>query len=296
MLAPQFQKFANSYDQATPIQSEVALSLAQQIRAFANDGHQQEVWADIGCGTGKLSQAVLQQVLQENNMSRGMLNTPFVRHNGYWAYAIRPYLATLIGVDNSQNMLDIWQNNCQNLVKNLTPCMGVLHTPLSDNHLRSPNFVPMLTNMQNLPFADNAVDVVMSSFALHWATPKVILELGRVVKKGGYLYLAIPVAGSFRQVSERFPQLPIYPFLPSQDWQLAIEQLIQQRQGKVQFFDERSFHHTYPNLKTLLAELKQMGGAVSGQSAMSPSVLRQYLNNPLPIDLDYQILMVGVAL
>ena len=136
----------------------------------------------------------------------------------------------------------------------------------------------------------------MSSFALHWVTPKVISEFGRVLKKGGQIFLAIPVNGSFYQVSQRFPKLPIFDFLPSTNWLQAIYQLIQQRDGELRFVDERAFCHTYPNIRTLLAELKQMGGAVSGKNAIDTPTMRRYLADNQPIDLDYRILLVGLTL
>lgn len=259
-ISAKFDQHASGYDKATPIQTDVAWDLARQILStqplLPAPWLTKPCWADIGCGTGKLSQAVMTTFLQADKA------LPFV---------------TLYGVDNSQAMLTIWQNNCQHGSDN-----GVFH--------------PVLANMQQLPFADQSLDGVISSFALHWANPSIMAELGRVVKRGGSVYLAIPVEGSFSQVRQRFAALPIFPFLPSGDWQQAIEQLIAQRQGQWLFLQERAFSHLYPNLKTLLTELKNMGGAVSGQSAIKPSLLRQYLSDIAPIYLDYQVLLVGMTL
>lgn len=258
-LINQFNQYSQSYDKATPIQSDVAFFLAEQISALL-DAKDYQTWLDVGCGTGKLSQAVLHQISHQGVPPMPSFET-----------------IKLIGVDTSQAMLNLWQKNCQ--LSNQTI------------HLK-----PVVADMTALPFADKSVDLVMSSFALHWTTSQVVFELGRVLNKGGFMFLAIPVKGSFRQVSERFPKLPIYPFLASDDWQQAINQLIKTRNGKLVFFDERSFRHSYPNLKILLNQLKQMGGAVSGQSPVSLSVLRQYLQDNSPVDLDYQMLMIGVQL
>lgn len=259
-ISAKFDQRASGYDKATPIQTDVAWLLAQQILTTQPLLHEYSLatpcWADIGCGTGKLSQAVMATFLAADK---------------------KLPMTTLYGVDNSQAMLTIWQNHCQHCSDNLT-------------------FHPVFADMQQLPFADCSLTGLMSSFALHWANPSIIAELGRVVKKGGRVYLAIPVKGSFGQVSERFPALPIFPFLPSDDWQQAIGQLIAQRQGELLFLQERNFSHLYPNLKTLLTELKHMGGAVSGQAAMQPKLLRQYLSDVAPIYLDYQLLLVGFTL
>lgn len=283
-VRPKFQQHSHTYDQATPIQKAVALFLAEQIFDDLPNNHGQN-WADIGCGTGKLSQAVLSKFLEKQNL-------PF---------------SQLFGVDNSQNMLNRWQKNCS--ISNSEFCRGVSHTPnlkffqrayaispYIKNNLIYPKFIPILADMNQLPFADNAIDVLISSFALHWSTPTVIQELGRVVKNGGFVYLAIPVKGSFSQVQKRFSQLPIYPFLPSDDWKKAINALIKQRHGRGYFFEERQFSYNYPNLTTLLHELKHMGGSVSTQSPIATATLRQYLQDKTPIALDYQVLLVGIAL
>lgn len=282
-----FDQQAETYDKATPIQSDVAFFLAQvlakQIWAFNHQADKQ-IWLDVGCGTGKLSQAVLNEFLNTLNRNTTQ-NLPF---------------SQLIGLDNSQAMLQLWQAYCigyfEKTLNELiqTATKHSVKNKLKQNPSLPPSFQPILADMTALPFADNSMDVVISSFALHWTTPQVIAELGRVVKKGGFLGLAIPVKGSFSQVKARFPELPIYPFLPSNDWKTAIFELIEQRHGRLCFFDERQFSHTYPNLKTLLHELKQMGGAVSGQSPIKPSVLRQYLQDNSPIELDYQLLIVGM--
>ena len=52
-------------------------------------------------------------------------------------------------------------------------------------------------------------------FALHWTSPSVIAELGRIVKPKVGLHLAIPVAGSFYEVRQRFPKLPVLIFTQS---------------------------------------------------------------------------------
>lgn len=256
-----FDQHANQYDQATPIQTDVALFLAQKMvvsERFAQAGSKNNpCWADIGCGTGKLSQAVITKFLASDK------SLPFT---------------TLYGVDNSPAMLTLWQDNCQNFSKNLL------------------NFQAIAANMQQLPFADKSLAGLMSSFALHWTDPSVIAELGRVVQQQGSLYLAIPVKGSFSQVRQRFPALPIFPFLCSSDWQHAIMDLVEKRQGDLHFLQVRGFNYLYPNLKVLLQELKSMGGAVSGQASMKPSQLRQYLNDKTPIQLDYQMLLVGLTL
>lgn len=151
--------------------------------------------------------------------------------------------------------------------------------------------------MTKIPLASNSVDRLISSFALHWVSPNVLAELIRVTKTGGQIHLAIPVSGSLGAVQQRFPKLPIFPFLSVEDWLTAIEKILQSRNGQWLYNEEQVFSHPYDKLADLLKSLKQMGGAVSGQSpkqsAMSRPILKQYLADNSPIALDYRVLLVG---
>lgn len=269
-VTPVFEQFANSYDAATPIQSQVAEHLAQLIVRH-HTGVTDMCMVDVGCGTGKLTQAVMSTFLQNAALAS----------------------AQLYGVDTAASMLAIWQQRVAHL----------LSTPLSSTPISSPPTSPMTlhsqalcANMADMALANQSADLVMSSFALHWTSPSVIAELGRIVKTKGQLHLAIPVAGSFHQVRQRFPKLPVFNFLPSQAWLAAIETLRQQRQGTLMYHTEQSFAVSYDNLKSLLKNLKQMGGAVSGKDSIDTAVFRRYLQDQSPIGLDYQLLMIGLQL
>lgn len=274
-VTPVFEQFANSYDAATPIQSQVAEHLAQLIVRY-HTGVTDMCVVDVGCGTGKLTQAVMSKFLQNAALAS----------------------AQLYGVDTAASMLAIWQQRVAHLLS--TPLLSM---PLSSIPVSSLPTSPMTlhsqalcANMADMALANQSADLVMSSFALHWTSPSVIAELGRIVKTKGQLHLAIPVAGSFHEVRLRFPKLPIFDFLPSHAWLAAIETLQQQRQGTLIYHTEQSFAFSYDNLKSLLKNLKQMGGAVSGKDRIDTAVFRRYLQDPSPIGLDYELLMIGLQL
>jgi malonyl-CoA O-methyltransferase len=56
------------------------------------------------------------------------------------------------------------------------------------------------------------------------------------------------------------------------------------------------FAVSYDNLKSLLKNLKQMGGAVSGKDSIDTATFRRYLQDQSPIGLDYELLMIGLQL
>lgn len=269
-VTPVFEQFATSYDAATPIQSQVAEHLAQLIVRY-HTGVTDICVVDVGCGTGKLTQAVMSKFLQNAALAS----------------------AQLYGVDTAASMLAIWQQRVAHLLSMPLSSTPVSSLPTSTMTLDSQT---LCANMTNMALANQSADLVMSSFALHWTSPSVIAELGRIVKTKGQLHLAIPVAGSFHEVSQRFPKLPVFDFLPSHAWLAAIHTLQQQRQGTLMYHTEQAFAVSYDNLKSLLKNLKQMGGAVSGKDSIDTATFRRYLQDQSPIGLDYQLLMIGLQL
>ena len=269
-VTPVFEQFATSYDAATPIQSQAAEHLAQLIVRY-HTGVTDMCVVDVGCGTGKLTEAVMSKFLQKAALAS----------------------AQLYGVDTAASMLAIWQQRVAHLLSTPLSSTPVSSLPTSTMTLDSQ---ALCANMADMALANQSADLVMSSFALHWTSPSVIAELGRIVKTKGQLHLAIPVAGSFHEVSQRFPKLPVFDFLPSHAWLAAIHNLQQQRQGTLMYQAEQSFAFSYDNLKSLLKNLKQMGGAVSGKDSIDTATLRRYLQDQSPIGLDYQLLMIGLQL
>ena len=269
-VTPVFEQFANSYDAATPIQSQVAEHLAQLIVRY-HTGVTDMCLVDVGCGTGKLTQAVMSKFLQNAAIAS----------------------VQLYGVDTAASMLAIWQQRVAHLLSMPLSSTPVSSLPTSPMMLHSQ---ALCANMADMALANQSADLVMSSFALHWTSTSVIAELGRIVKTKGQLHLAIPVAGSFHEVRQRFPKLPVFDFLPSHAWLVAIETLRQQRQGTLMYHTEQSFAFSYDNLKSLLKNLKQMGGAVSGKDSIDTTIFRRYLQDQSPIGLDYQVLMIGLQL
>lgn len=267
-VTPVFEQFATSYDAATPIQSQVAEHLAQLIVRY-HTGVTDMCVVDVGCGTGKLTQAVMSKFLQNAALAS----------------------AQLYGVDTAASMLAIWQQRVAHLLS--MPLSSTSSSPTSPMTLHSQ---ALCANMADMALANQSADLVMSSFALHWTSPSVIAELGRIVKTKGQLHLAIPVAGSFYEVRQRFPKLPVFDFLPSHAWLAAIHTLQQQRQGTLMYHTEQAFAVSYDNLKSLLKNLKQMGGAVSGKDSIDTATFRRYLQDQSPIGLDYQLLMIGLQL
>jgi len=62
----------------------------------------------------------------------------------------------------------------------------------------APAYQGVCAQLEVLPFANQSIDVLFSSFALHWYEDRLALaqELRRVAKPGAELYIAVPIQGS----------------------------------------------------------------------------------------------------
>jgi ubiquinone/menaquinone biosynthesis C-methylase UbiE len=170
--------------------------------------------------------------------------------------------------------------------------IAVDQSPAMLAHVREMASIETLqADMRHLPLADGAVDGLVSHFALHWLEPQAVLpELCRVVKSGGTLWLALPVAGSLAAVIARYPELPVFDFAPAALWQQALAGL----PVEIVSITSQRWSQTYPNLRELLHSLKLMGGNRLGrlQQPVSPAEFRTWLRDERPIALEYQVLYV----
>lgn len=250
---PKFQQHAHSYDQFTPIQSLVSQHLSDNIQCYFKDLSTKFHVMDLGCGTGKLTLSFLQQIhLQQD--------THIVCY----------------GVDNATNMLSLWQKNCQQFL---------INHPLANIH-----FLPICQDFtQPIPIQP-PIELCFSSFALHWGHPKNLLPILSMLAPQGQAHFAIPVFGSFDDVQQKFPCLPIYPFLSADLWRQALI-----HQGKLLYSYQQQFSFQHQNLRELLIHLRKMGGVLNQPSQMSLKILSEYLQSPKSVLLDYQVLFVGMT-
>lgn len=147
---------------------------------------------------------------------------------------------------------------------------------------------PVQADIRHLPFANQSIDRMASHFALHWLSPLILPELCRVMKSGGVLWLAVPVQGSFASVHQRYPDLPLFDFLPAEAWMSAVAA----QAVEVVSVTEQRWSQPFSHLQELLHTLKLMGGHRLGraQTPVSLSQFRSWLRDVDPIALEYQVL------
>lgn len=64
------------------------------------------------------------------------------------------------------------------------------------------NDMSVCADMENIPFADACFDVVASNAALHWNGDSALSDMRRVVKKGGYLLIALMANGTLSGLAQ----------------------------------------------------------------------------------------------
>lgn len=169
------------------------------------------------------------------------------------------------------------------------PVLAVDQSPAMLAHVEGEQGItPLQADIRQLPIANHMIDRMVSHFVLHWLSPTVLPELCRVMKANGVMWLAVPVQGSFASVHARYPDLPLFDFLPAAEWIAAantqpvdVISIIEQRWSQ-------PFHH----LQDLLHTLKLMGGHRLGRAQVPTSLsqFRAWLRDVEPIDLEYQVL------
>ena len=150
----------------------------------------------------------------------------------------------------------------------------------------------ILADIGQLPLANDMLDGAVSNFALHWLGSGIVPEILRVVQSGGDAWLAIPVAGSLSEVAMRYPDLPLFQFEPAQAW-------LEQAGHFIVKHEIRHYRQEFANLKALMAAIRQMGGDHTGQpqagqkkSVQQLSRWKQWLQDPLPIDMSFEVLFL----
>ncbi|MDE2421930.1 MAG: methyltransferase domain-containing protein [Gammaproteobacteria bacterium] len=167
--------------------------------------------------------------------------------------------------------------------------IAIDQSPAMLTHLQGIEGVtPIQGDIHHLPFADSSIDRLVSHFALHWLGPMILTEVCRVVKSAGMLWLAIPVQGSFASVHARYPELPIFDFLPAEAWIDAAKK----KSVEIVSVSEKCWSQTFTTLQDLLHMLKLMGGHRLGrvQAPVPLATFRSWLRDVEPIALEYQVL------
>ena len=128
----------------------------------------------------------------------------------------------------------------------------------------------LTADIEELPFPENNFDLWWSSLAIQWCdNDKVFLEASRVLKPGGQLALSTLGPATFHELREAFAEVDHHrhtlPFSEPDEVRSALE-----RAGFDHITVLREKHSVYyPNLKSLLRSVKDIGAHNVGEGARS---------------------------
>ncbi len=121
-------------------------------------------------------------------------------------------------------------------------------------------FAPVCADAEQLPLADASVDLLWSSFALQWCDDPmtVVGELHRVLRPGGCLALALPVAGTLDELEQSWAEVDqqshTRALSSAEQWMRALAEhdfLVESRREVIR--------EHYPDLRAIGAMLRGTG-------------------------------------
>lgn len=229
-VAKSFSRAAKSYDSVARLQRQVGQNLLNFLPddLFSNNLSTNNVCPnqilDLGCGTGYFIAPLANKYL-------------LGKHSD----------SELIGLDLAQGMLvQAIQTNAKLAATNIEQNFSVSW---------------LCGDAENLPLADNSVDLIFSNLAFQWCEKLFVLaaEIARVLKPGGTLAFTSLGSKTLCELRESWAEVDDYVhvnhFIPSDNWQ----QDISQAGLTIQHFDVDHCQLDYRDLRHLTDELKGLG-------------------------------------
>ncbi|MFZ9737138.1 MAG: methyltransferase domain-containing protein [Prochlorotrichaceae cyanobacterium] len=171
----------------------------------------------------------------------------------------------------SQGLVDLFPDYVLN-ISDLSPellrfCQAHLTLPKDQSQKVTFSVLDAETFTENCPSHFDRYSLIASSFVLQWfqSPPTTIQSLYRFLKSGGTLLLSFPSDHSFPELKTycNDRQVP-YPLNPLPDFKTIAEMLYQQ--GLACEYRMEWYSETYPNFKSALQHLKDLGAGLSTAS------------------------------
>lgn len=130
-----------------------------------------------------------------------------------------------------------------------------------DRGRMAPNYQGLCANVMQLPLANQSLQLMYSSFALQWCQdlPALGAELFRVAAPGVELLIAVPVAGTLRELAACWAQVShdqhVNQLADSEQWLAALNGAGWQLDDMA----EQQITEYYPTVRAVLEQLKHTG-------------------------------------
>jgi len=131
-----------------------------------------------------------------NDVMINILKLKFKRFSGFFNIIYFLFGATFVGKSPKKFINSIGRDK---IIMNLGSGVRRLRDDVIDVDIYPFGNIDILSDISNLPMADESVDVVVNEFVLeHVSDPmRIVREMKRVLKKDGLIYVAVPFVASF---------------------------------------------------------------------------------------------------
>lgn len=149
-------------------------------------------------------------------------------------------------------------------------------------------------DMHALPFADATFDAALSSMSLQWAhNPHIITtEIIRVLKPRGLCVFSTLVDGTLPELRGLLQGIGaenrVLDYPTTENWRSALTP-----HGDIQHFTVETITQSFPDIRTMLASIRDIGAANKGANRAAPlsrAQWQQLQDTPQPITASWQVL------
>lgn len=145
-------------------------------------------------------------------------------------------------------------------IKELYPQKNIIQTDIATQmaiYANKANLLPtVISDMENLPFADNSVDMVISSLAVQWGIlADILASIKRILKPSGYILLASITNNSFSEIKEICPDMEFEKSLS----QIQMQEICNQANIENLNVITYPINQTFSSIKDFFLMLKNIG-------------------------------------
>ncbi len=148
-------------------------------------------------------------------------------------------------LENDSEILDLGSGT--SFVAKQIPNLNICEVDIAQDMLNSwverpSNIKTLVADFENLPFSENSFDLILSSFALHWASDfkRIFSQYFKILRPKGIIAFAIPVEGSMPEMSMfNINDFPSADNLRSILSECGFEELFFIQKNSAQFFEKK---------------------------------------------------------
>ena len=170
--------------------------------------------------------------------------------------------------EKKQTILDLGCGTgyCLPLLKHSYPNANITGADLSKGMLdfaksHYPEFSYQIADAENLPFSENAFDLIYSNFAVQWCDDfaNVLSEAYRCLKPGGHLVLSTLAEGTLTELKQAWSQADDFQHVNDFELPEYLNACVVDSQFAIDVATVKTEYHYYDTVRELTDSLKRIG-------------------------------------